>query len=171
MKILVAAILLNFLFSQGISAQQFNLEANYLNVDGEMVVFKPGDKKNKNVVAYFGHFGIPTDIEKKDGFTILSYFYIPLTPLSAPSAWNLDEDKVLELVEITSEVKGDIYYHFVLTDKLLTESPLVSYIYSVNKGVIMFELLTDHPEQLYHKSYTLIDDFGLGSLQKNGADR
>ena len=74
-------------------------------------------------------------------------------------------------MEITSEVKGDIYYHFVLTDKLLTESPLVSYIYSVNKGVIMFELLTDHPEQLYHKSYTLIDDFGLGSLQKNGADR
>lgn len=168
MKILMTTIfLLNILFWQDSSAQQFNLQANYLSVDGEKLVFKPSDKKNEDVVVYYGHLGLSTDVEKIEGFTILSFFYIPLAPPPSPRTWSLSEDKVLKLVQITSGDQGDIYYHFVLTDKLVTESPFVSYVYSVNKGVIMFELLTDHPDEFYYKSYALIDDFGLGSMQKN----
>ena len=168
MNILIMTILLlNICFSQNISAQEFNLQANYLNVDGEKLVFKPSEKSNKDVVVYFDHLGLSIDIEEIDGFTKLSYFYIPLKSLQHPSAWRVSEYETLELTKITHNVDSDVYYHFVFTDTSVTEFPFVSYIYSESKGVIIFELLTDHPDEFYHKSYVLIDETGIGKVLIN----
>lgn len=168
-NIIFALLLAHILMSPESHAERFNQRANYLSTDGESVAFIPNVINGvREIVLDDGITIMPMAVKEDKGFVRLSYFYIPLATPQSSAVWTILGNDILELTKITTDDNGELYYHFACTDPLLaSDGPIVSYVYSERRGVIMFELLTDHPVKRYHKSYVLIDEAGVGKVLSN----
>ena len=161
MKRISLVLFLTFFLSPVI-CKDYNINSNYLSLEGDTLEFKTAVLDGENHILKLENDSVvPVKVINSIGFTHLSDFYIPNGVDLTKSEWNIRSGVTVRLNKITTLDSGAVFLHFLVIDDSFNKSVL-QYVYSKDKGVVLFNILTGGAKENFYRTFVLAGDVGLG---------
>ncbi|ALT00208.1 hypothetical protein [Lacimicrobium alkaliphilum] len=134
----------------------------YMSLAGDVTSFEETTFDGvKHILKISGDSAIPTKVDDIGDFSVLSIFFIPSKPSQKVTEWDMKDGVILK-VEKKTIVNGASYFHFAIFDKKISENPILKYVYSKNRGVILYEEMMSGPQGNLYKTYVPVGAKGIG---------
>lgn len=140
----------------------FNNYYRYISLAGDVTRFEEITFDGvKHILKVSGDSAIPTKVDDIHDFSVLSIFFIPSKPFQTGTEWDIKDGVILKIEKKTS-VNGESYFHFAVFDKKVSENPILKYVYSKGRGVILYEEMMSGPQGTLYKTYVPVSAKGIG---------